>query len=123
MAGNSNPAVCRLLNYGKFKYDALKKEKEIKKSQKIIETKEVRLSMTIEEHDIKYRLANAQKFLKNGDKVKVSLRMKGREQAYVKKAIEIVKDFCSRLSEFGSLDKEPEHAGRNIFAVITPNKQ
>ena len=123
MAGNSNPAVCRLLNYGKFKYDALKKEKEIKKSQKIIETKEVRLSMTIEEHDIKYRLANAQKFLKNGDKVKVSLRMKGREQAYVKKAIEIVKDFCSRLSEFGSLDKEPEHVARNIFAVITPNKQ
>lgn len=123
MAGNSNPAVCRLLNYGKFKYDALKKEKEIKKSQKIIETKEVRLSMTIEEHDIKYRLANAQKFLKNGDKVKVSLRMKGREQAYVKKAIEIVKDFCSRLSEFGSLDKEPEHVGRNIFAIITPNKQ
>ncbi len=123
MAGNSNPAVCRLLNYGKFKYDALKKEKEIKKSQKIIETKEVRLSMTIEEHDIKYRLSNAEKFLKNGDKVKVSLRMKGREQAYVKKAIEIVKDFCSRLSEFGSLDKEPEHVGRNIFAVITPNKQ
>ena len=79
--------------------------------------------MTIEEHDIKYRLSNAEKFLKNGDKVKVSLRMKGREQAYVKKAIEIVKDFCSRLKEFGSLDKEPEHVGRNIFAVITPNKQ
>lgn len=123
MAGNSVPAVCRLLNYGKFKYDALKKEKEIKKSQKIIETKEVRLSMTIEEHDIAYRLSNAQKFLKNGDKVKVSLRMKGREQAYVKKAIEIVKDFCLRLKEYGSLDKEPEHIGRNIFAIITPNKQ
>ena len=122
MAGNSTPAVCRLLNYGKFKYDALKKEKEIKKSQKIVETKEVRLSMTIEEHDIQYRLASAQKFLKGGDKVKVSLKMKGREQAYVVKGIEIVKDFCSRLKEYGTLDKEPEHVGRNIFAVITPNK-
>ena len=122
MAGNSTPAVCRLLNYGKFKYEALKKEKEIKKAQKIVETKEVRLSMTIEEHDIQYRLSNAQKFLKNGDKVKVSLKMKGREQAYVKKGIEIVKDFCSKLSQFGSLDKEPEHVGRNIFATLTPNK-
>lgn len=122
MAGNASPAVCRLLNYGKFKYDALKKDKEIKKAQKIIETKEVRLSMTIEEHDIKYRVSSAQKFLKNGDKVKVSLKMKGREQAYVTKGIEIVKDFCSRLSEFGSLEKEPEHVGRNIFATITPNK-
>ncbi len=122
MAGNSTPAVCRLLNYGKFKYEALKKEKEIKKAQKIVETKEVRLSMTIEEHDIEYRLSNAQKFLKNGDKVKVSLKMKGREQAYVKKGIEIVKDFCAKLSQFGSLDKEPEHVGRNIFATLTPNK-
>ena len=122
MAGNSSPAVCRLLNYGKFKYDAIKKEKELKKAQKIVETKEVRLSMTIEEHDIQYRLSSAKKFLMGGDKVKVSLRIKGREQAYVKKAIEIVKDFCSRLSEFGSLDKEPEHLGRNIFATITPNK-
>lgn len=122
MAGNSTPAVCRLLNYGKFKYEALKKEKEIKKAQKIVETKEVRLSMTIEEHDIEYRLSNAQKFLKNGDKVKVSLKMKGREQAYVKKGIEIVKDFCAKLSQFGSLDKEPEQVGRNIFATLTPNK-
>lgn len=105
MAGNSNPAVCRLLNYGKFKYDALKKEKEIKKSQKIIETKEVRLSMTIEEHDIKYRLANAQKFLKNGDKVKVSLRMKGREQAYVKKRLKLLKIFVHDLANLARLTK------------------
>ena len=78
--------------------------------------------MTIEEHDIQYRLSSAQKFLKGGDKVKVSLKMKGREQAYVKKGIEIVKDFCLRLKDFGTLDKEPEHLGRNIFAIITPNK-
>ncbi len=122
MAGGSKPPVCRLLNYGKFKYDALKKEKEIKKSQKIIETKEVHLSMTINEHDIAYRVTSAVKFLQNGDKVKIALRMKGREQAYANKGVEIVKDFASRLCEYGTLDKEPEKVGRNIFAVVNPKK-
>lgn len=122
MSGGTTPPVCKILNYGKFKYDALKKDKEIKKSQKIIETKEVRLSMTIDEHDIAYRISNATKFLKEGNKVKVALKMKGREQAYVKKAIEIVKEFCSRLDEIGSTEKEPELAGRNIFVVISPKK-
>ena len=122
MSGGTTPPVCKLLDYGKFKYDAIKKDKEIKKSQKIIETKEVRLSMTIDEHDIAYRISSATKFLKEGNKVKVSLRMKGREQAYVKKAIEVVKDFCARLDEFGTLDKEPELLGRNAFVVISPKK-
>ncbi len=122
MAGASKPPVCRLLNYGKFKYDALKKEKEIKKAQKVIETKEVHLSMTIEEHDVAYRVKSAIKFLSNGDKVKVALRMKGREQAYANKAVEVVKDFVARLSEYGSMDKEPEKVGRNIFAVVNPKK-
>ncbi len=122
MAGASKPPVCRLLNYGKFKYDALKKDKEIKKAQKIVETKEVHLSMTINEHDIAYRVTSAVKFLQNGDKVKIALRMKGREQAYANKGVEIVKEFAGRLSEYGSLDKEPEKMGRNIFAVVNPKK-
>ena len=122
MSGGTNPPVCKILDYGKFKYDALKKDKEIKKAQKIIETKEVRLSMTIEDPDIAYRVASATKFLKEGNKVKVTLRMKGREQAYVKKAIEVVKEFCARLSDIGSIDKEPELLGRNIFVVVSPKK-
>ena len=122
MSGNAVPPTCKLMNYGKYKYDSIKKEKEMKKSQKIIETKEVRLSMTIEEHDIAYRISSATKFLKDGNKVKVSLRMKGREQAYVKKAIEVVKDFCARLAEFGTTEKEPELLGRNIFVIISPKK-
>lgn len=122
MSPGTNPPVCKILNYGKFKYDAIKKDKEIKKAQKIIETKEVRLSMTIEEHDKAYRISSATKFLQEGNKVKISLRMKGREQAYVKKAIEVVKDFCDRLSEVGTIDKEPELAGRNIFVVVSPKK-
>lgn len=122
MSGNAVPPTCKLMNYGKYKYDSIKKEKEMKKSQKIIETKEVRLSMTIEEHDIAYRISSATKFLKDGNKVKVSLRMKGREQAYVKKAIEVVKDFCARLAEFGTTEKEPKLLGRNIFVIISPKK-
>ena len=123
MSGGTVPPVCKLLNYGKYKYDAIKKDKEIKKAQKVVETKEVRWSMTIEEHDKLYRISNATKFLQEGNKVKISLKMKGREQAYVKKAIEIVKDFCDRLNEFGTIDKEPEVVGRNIFVIVTPKKQ
>ncbi|MBO5022063.1 MAG: translation initiation factor IF-3 [Clostridia bacterium] len=122
MSGGTVPPVCKILDYGKFKYDALKKDKEIKKAQKIVETKEVRLSMTIEEYDIAYRIASASKFLQEGNKVKVTLRMKGREQAYVKKAIEIVKEFCDRLAEVGTADKAPELMGRNIFVIISPKK-
>ncbi len=122
MSGNATPPVCKLLEYGKYKYESLKKDKEIKKAQKIVEVKEVRLSMTIEEHDIAYRIASASKFLKEGNKVKITLRMKGREQAYVKKAIEVVKEFCSRLQDLGSPDKEPELLGRNIFVVVSPKK-
>ena len=122
MSGGSVPPVCKILDYGKFKYDALKKDKEIKKSQKIIETKEVRLSMTIDEHDIAYRVSSTTKFLQDGNKVKVSLKMKGREQAYVKKAIEIVQDFCSRLSDVGFTEKAPELLGRNVFVIISPKK-
>lgn len=122
MSGNATPPVCKLLEYGKYKYESLKKDKEIKKAQKIVEVKEVRLSITIEEHDIAYRIASASKFLKEGNKVKITLRMKGREQAYVKKAIEVVKEFCSRLQDLGSPDKEPELLGRNIFVVVSPKK-
>lgn len=122
MSSGTNPPVCKILNYGKFKYDALKKDKEIKKSQKIVETKEVRLSMTIDEHDKTYRISNMIKFLQEGNKVKISLRMKGREQAYVKKAIEIVKEFCDRVAEYGTVDKEPELLGKNIFVVVSPKK-
>ena len=122
IATSSNPPVCKILDYGKYKYDALKKDKEIKKSQKIIETKEVRLSMTIDEHDIAYRVSSATKFLQDGNKVKISLRMRGREQAYVKKAIEIVNEFCNRLAEVGFTEKAPELLGRNVFVIISPKK-
>ncbi len=122
MSGASKPPVCKILNYGKYKYEATKKEKELRKAQKKIEVKEIKLSMTIEEYDTAYRVKNAIKFLQGGDKVKVSLRMRGRQQAYSKRAIEIIKDFVARVGEYGFTEKEPEIAGPNIFVIISPKK-
>lgn len=122
MNGGAIPAVCKLMDYKKYKFDSIKKEKELKRNQKIVEVKEIQLSMTISDHDIAYRVTNAKKFLSDGNKVKVSLRMKGREQAYAKNCIQVVKNFCAQLEECGSCDKEPEVNGRNIIVVVNPKK-
>lgn len=122
MSPNANPPVCKLMDYGKYKFDTVKKEKEIRKNQKISEVKEIQLSMRIDEYHISFKLKNAQKILQDGDKVKVSLRMRGREQAYSQNAVEIVKKFVQDLSEYGSIDKEPVIMGRNVFVVINPKK-
>ncbi len=122
MSGNTNPAVCKIMDYGKFKFDSIKKEKELRKNQKIIELKEIQLSMRIDQYHINFKLKNAQKILQEGDKVKVSLRMKGREQAYSKNAIEVVNNFVEQLADYGSVDKKPEIMGRNVVVVINPKK-
>ena len=123
MSPNANPVVCKLMDYGKYKFDTIKKEKELRKNQKISEIKEIQLSMRIDDYHISFKLKNAQKILQDGDKVKVTLRMRGREQAYSKNAVEIVKKFVEDLSAFGSIDKEPAIMGRNVFVVINPKKQ
>ena len=122
MSGNTNPAVCKIMDYGKFKFDSIKKEKELRKNQKITELKEIQLSMRIDQYHINFKLKNAQKILQEGDKVKVSLRMKGREQAYSKNAIEVVNNFVEQLADYGSVDKKPEIMGRNVVVVINPKK-
>lgn len=122
MSGNSSPAVCKIMDYGKYRFDSIKREKELKKNQKIIELKEIQLTMRIDQYHINFKLKNAQKILQDGDKVKVSLRMRGREQAYGKNAVEVVENFVNALSEFGSVDKKPEIVGRNVIVVINPKK-
>lgn len=122
MNGNGSPAVCKLMDYGKFKFDSLKREKELKKNQKIAEVKEIQLSMRIDEYHTSFKLKNAQKILQEGDKVKVSLRMRGREQAYAKNAVEDVEKFVEALSEYGTTDKKPEVMGHNVTVVISPKK-
>lgn len=117
---NAIPPVCKIMDYGKFIYDKAKREKEAKKNQKIVDTKEVQLSMTIEQHDIDIKAKNASKFLTAGNKVRVVLRMKGRQLAYSAKGIEIVNSFCNQLEEVSSKDKEPKVEGRNVVVVLNP---
>lgn len=117
---NTNPPVCKIMNYGKFLFDKAKREREQKKNQKIVETKEVQLSMTIEMHDMETKAKNASKFLSAGNKVKVVLRMRGRQQAYSARGIEIVNTFCSLVEELGSKDNEPKVEGRNIITMLLP---
>lgn len=123
MSSSSNPPVCKIMDYGKYKFEAIKKEKELKKNQNIIEVKEIQLSMTIDTHDMLTKAKHANRFLSGGDKVKVVLRMKGRQQAYAKNGIEVVKKFFEHIQENGTYDKEPEIVGRNIVMVVSPKSK
>ncbi|MBS7403689.1 MAG: translation initiation factor IF-3 [Eubacteriales bacterium] len=120
MNGGANPPVCKIMDYGKYKFDAIKKEKEAKKNQKVTELKEIQLSMTIDTHDLEVKAKHGKRFLEDGNKVKVVLRMRGRQQAYAQNAITVVKNFYGMLQELGTVDKEPEIVGRNIILIISP---
>lgn len=117
---NAKPPVCKLMDYGKFMFDKTKREKENRKNQKVTELKEVQLSMTIELHDMQTKAKNAIKFLTAGNKVKVALWMRGRQQAYWQKGIEIANSFFDMLAEYGSKEKEPKVEGRNIIMIVAP---
>lgn len=120
MNGSANPPVCKIMDYGKYKFDAIKKEKGAKKNQKVTELKEIQLSMTIDTHDLEVKAKHGKRFLEDGNKVKVVLRMRGRQQAYAQNAITVVKNFYGMLQELGTVDKEPEIVGRNIILIISP---
>ena len=122
MSPNAEPPVCKIIDYGKFKFDQAKKLKEQRKAQKIVDIKEIQLSMTIEKHDIDVKAKHAQKFLQHGDKVKVTIRMKGRQQARPEIGIEVMNTFFEVVKDFGVIEKNPEIMGRNIFMVLAPIK-
>ena len=122
MSPNAEPPVCKIIDYGKFKFDQAKKLKEQRKAQKTVEIKEIQLSMTIEKHDIDVKAKHAQKFLSNGDKVKVTIRMKGRQQARPEMGIEVMNTFFEVVKDFGVIEKAPEIMGRNIFMILAPIK-
>ena len=123
MSAGNGIAVCKILDYGKYKFDTIKKEKELRKNQKIVELKEIQLSMTIDKRDLEIKAKRGLEFLNDGNKLKVVLRMSGRQQAYSAKAIDVVKSFCDMVASAGTRDKEPEIVGRNIIVVVTPNKK
>ena len=116
----ANPPVCKILDYGKYKYELQKKEKEAKKKQKTTQVKEIRLSTFIEDHDIMVKAKTGSKFLKDGDKLKVSLRFRGREKDYVARGMEVMNKFAEAVSDVGDIDRKPNFEGRSLTMILTP---
>jgi len=116
----ANPPVCKILDYGKYKYELQKKEKEAKKKQKTTQVKEIRLSTFIEDHDIMVKAKTGAKFLKEGDKLKVSLRFRGREKDYVARGMEVMDKFAEAVSDVGDIDKKPNFEGRSLTMILSP---
>ncbi len=121
---NTTPPVCKIMNYGKYKFEQAKREKEAKKKQKTFEIKELRLTPNTEEHDFNFKLKNARKFLESGSKVKVTVRFRGRELNYVKQGEDILNRFIEELSDIATPEKKPLLEGKNMFIIfsISSNK-
>ena len=120
IAPNAQPPVCKIMDYGKYRFDKAKKEKEAKKNQKVIETKEIRLSVNIDTHDFDTKVNHALKFLKSGNKVKVSIRFRGREMAHAHLGNGIMERFAEAVSELGSVDKPAKLEGRQMLMFLSP---
>jgi translation initiation factor IF-3 len=123
IAPNANPPVCRILDYGKYRYELQKKEKEARKKQKTIDVKEIRLSTFIEDHDLMVKANNASRFLKDGDKVKVSLRFKGREKDHVNVGQQVMARFSDAVSLVGTVEKRPAFEGRSLIMIVAPKTE
>ena len=122
MTGNATPPVCKIMNFGKFRFEREKKEKEAKKKQQVVELKEIQLSCRIDTHDFETKLKHAQRFLTDGNKVRVVMRFKGREMSHIAIGQEIMAKFIEECSELGSSDKAPVLDGRFMSVTLTPLK-
>ena len=115
---NSQVPVCKIMNYGKYKFEQSKKEKEAKKKQKVQETKELRITPNIEEHDFGFKAKNARKFLEDGNKVKITVRFRGRELNNTKMGEEVLNKFIENLADVSSVEKSPKLEGKNMFIIL-----
>ncbi|MDD2447868.1 MAG: translation initiation factor IF-3 [Tissierellia bacterium] len=123
VAPNAKPPVCKILNYGKYKYEIAKKDKEAKKNQKIINVKEIRLTPNIEIHDLTTKAKRAIEFLNNGDKVKVSVRFRGREMGHTEKGREVLDEFLELMMNNATVEKAPKMEGRNMTMFLVPKSE
>jgi len=121
IAPQANPPVCRIMDYGKYMYELSRKEKEARKNQKVINVKEVWIKPTIEEHDFNFKVKNAYKFLKDGDKVKVSVRFRGRELNYTSLGQEVLEKFAEAVKDVGVVEKRPKLEGKSMIMILNPN--
>ncbi len=117
---NAQPPVCKVMNYGKFKFEQMKKQKEARKNQKVVELKEIWLSMTIDIGDLNVKAKQAQKFLAAGNKIKVSIRMRGRQNAHSDLGVEVMNKFYSLIENDAIIEKKPLLEGRNILMILAP---
>ena len=120
---NANPPVCKIMDFGKYLYEMSKREKDAKKKQTNIAVKEIRLSAKIEEHDFSFKLKNAIKFLQDGDKVKVSIRFRGREMQFTSMAYDVIDKFAEKVQEYGKMEKRPAMEGRSMSVMFVPLKE
>lgn len=116
----ANPPVCKIMDYGKYRFEQAKKQKEAKKNQKIIVLKEMRLSATIEKHDLEVKAKNVNKFLIAGDKVKVSIRFKGRQMAHTENGLKVMDEFYKLVEENAVIEKRAKLEGRSMFMILAP---
>lgn len=123
IAPTAKPPVCKIIDYGKYKYEMSRKEKEARRKQKIIEIKEVRLSPNIDENDLNTKISAARKFLQKGDKVKVTLRFRGREMAHVQKSKQILDVFAEKVADLAVVEKAPKLEGRQMIMFLTEKRQ
>ncbi|MBO7215174.1 MAG: translation initiation factor IF-3 [Clostridia bacterium] len=117
---NAQPPVCKVMNYGKYKFEQMKKQKEARKNQKVVELKEIWLSMTIDIGDLNVKAKQAQKFLAAGNKIKVSIRMRGRQNAHSNLGVEVMNKFYSMIENDAIVEKKPLLEGRNILMILAP---
>ena len=122
IAPQGRPPVCKLMDYGKYRFEQNKRVREIRKNQKVIAVKEVRLSATNEEHDVDVRYKNAVKFLKEGNKVKVTIRFRGRQITHSEIGRTIMHEFAESVKEYGTVDRAPVIEGRNMTMMISPRE-
>jgi translation initiation factor IF-3 len=120
IAPQAKPVVCKLMDYSKYRFDMQKREKEARKNQKIMQLKEVRLSATIDKHDLDVKAKAAQKFLQSGDKVKVAIRFRGRQMAYQAQGIEVMDTFFEMIKEYATIERKPLMEGRNMIMILAP---
>lgn len=122
IAPTAKPPVCKIIDYGKYRYEAARKEKEAKKKQKVIEIKEVRLSPNIEENDLNTKVSAARKFIQKGNKVKVTLRFRGREMSHMNNSKHILEDFAEKLSDVAVVDKPSKVEGRSLVMFLSEKR-
>ncbi len=123
VAPTANPPVCRIMDYGKYKYEQTKREKDARKNQKIISVKEVRLSTNIEENDFQTKLRNVRKFLEKGDKVKATIRFRGRQIAHSDLGKDVLMKLYENVKDIASMERTPKMEGRSMLMILTPSNE